>query len=222
MNILTILHSFLVLMQLKLSTAFHQHFIPPVENAGGRSKTQPNSLRTIFSPVDGKWIESKRVTSWGTWGQEEFCSKGTYAYGIMVKYEEIGTTDDNTGINGFALLCKEANGFPVHSHPSSRIGPWGEWIECHCPAAPFNYLTGFKLCSLPPQGDSDDVAAFGFDMECSISKVHTCIYKANVFCGNLISCPKEYPRICGIRTQVEATWIIGDDTALNNVKFYCC
>lgn len=27
----------------------------------------------------------------------------------MVKYEEIGTTDDNTGINGFALLCKEGN-----------------------------------------------------------------------------------------------------------------
>ncbi|OXA47332.1 Vitelline membrane outer layer protein 1 [Folsomia candida] len=133
------------------------------------------SSRTRLSPFNGKWIESHRVTNCGTWGPAEFCPKGTHAQGVMVKYEELGTTDDNTGINGIALLCSEANGLPVYSKPSSSVAPWGEWRDCHCPTGLFNHLTGFKLCTLPAQGLTDDVSGFGFYTECSISKVQTCL-----------------------------------------------
>lgn len=53
----------------------------------------------------GQWIKSNRVTNFGDWGRVEYCPSGQHAIGVMVKYEEIGSTNDHTGINGIALLC---------------------------------------------------------------------------------------------------------------------
>ncbi|OXA45273.1 Vitelline membrane outer layer protein 1 [Folsomia candida] len=175
----------------------------------------------------GQWIKSNRVTNFGDWGRVEYCPSGQHAIGVMVKYEEIGSTNDHTGINGIALLCAFRDGRPSPWTPTSSVAPWGEWKDCNCPEGRDYYLEGFQLCTLPPQGSGDDISAFAFYMVCHTFGVHYCLHKANLgdqYCSDLIMCPQEYPRICGIRTQVEdPPWYVHtDDTALNNVDFFCC
>jgi hypothetical protein len=75
--------------------------------------------------------------------------------------------------------------------------------------------------SEPDQGNGDDTAANGVKLYCSsreLSNHHEAPWGR---WGNLIRCP-DSTYICGLKTQVEGSQGKGDDTALNNVIFYCC
>ncbi|OXA43000.1 Vitelline membrane outer layer protein 1 [Folsomia candida] len=219
-----ILLLFVFTLHLQFSAGFHSHVGPPPVEPSSTSmgtNSAPDSGRQ--GGHKGEWIKSKRTTNWGDWGDAQFCPRGSFADGIFVKYEDLGTPDD-TGINGIGLRCIFPDGRIVADNPTSSAGIWGDWIDCQCPKLK-EFADGFKLCTLPPQGDGDDVSAYGFFMSCTTSGVHTCLYRSNwsqKFCSELIKCPKQYPRICGIQTQVEGTLFFGDDTSLNNVDFYCC
>ncbi|OXA61411.1 Vitelline membrane outer layer protein 1 [Folsomia candida] len=192
----------------QFSEGFHHKFVPPRQGRGRRIPHPFGRHR-----IEGTWITSERVTNWGDWGEESFCPVGSFAIGLRVKYEEFWQ-DDDTAINGIGLNCA----FP------SKIGPNGIWEECRCPASPFEAVIGHRLCVLETQGAMDDVSAYGLYIICEKTGLHRCVREIDFGeCSPEVVCPEEYPRICGIQTQVEDNqWWLLDQTSLNNVDFYCC
>ncbi|OXA45847.1 Vitelline membrane outer layer protein 1 [Folsomia candida] len=183
-------------------------------------------ISTGWRIVEGQWIRSDRTTDWGGWGEASFCPVGAYATGLEVKYEEIGRGDD-TAINGIALQCAYGSGQPVYHSPRSKEGHWGNWKKCRCSNDAIDRVRAFRLCVQQPQGiKPDDMSAYGLYYHCGISGQKTCVLEnrkvKDGICSDWISCPGKYKRICGLRTQVEDRQWSGDDTALNNVDFYCC
>ena len=100
--------------------------------------------------------------------------------------------------------------------------PWGAYAtDAMCP--PGEKLSGFIMKSEPNQGrKGDDTAANALKMYCSNRMLFNLHENPYGRWGNLIMCPTN-AYICGLRAQVETP--LGrkeDDTALNNVMFYCC
>ncbi|OXA61417.1 Vitelline membrane outer layer protein 1 [Folsomia candida] len=202
----------------QFSGGFHHTFIPPWE---GRSRGIPS--QAARRGIDGEWIQSEQVTDWGKFGKEEFCPVGSFAIGFRVKYAEVGQ-DDDTGINGIGLICVFANGQPIQQNPSSTVGAFGRWQECRCPGEPFEAVVGHRLCVQESQGEHvDDISAYGLYLVCEKRRLFGCVHEYDIGpCSDAVVCPDEYPKICGIRTQVEERQWGEDDTSLNNVDFFCC
>ncbi|XP_058614496.1 vitelline membrane outer layer protein 1-like [Onychostoma macrolepis] len=159
---------------------------------------------------------------WGSWGEREMCPSGTYAAGFSLKVEDPIQGDD-TAINGIRLHCVDASKASSNSHHDyasvqSDVGSWGQWKDIKwCPSG---FLTDFQLRVESPQGDGDDTAANNIQFRCSQgflmgdgapwgdwgSWSQTCDGKG----------------ICGIKTLVEKPQGRGDDTALNDMRMYCC
>ncbi|KAM9450371.1 vitelline membrane outer layer protein 1-like isoform 1-T2 [Clarias gariepinus] len=155
----------------------------------------------------------------GSWGPREMCPFGTYATGFSLKVEE-ELNDDNTALNGISLYC---SGSPLSSQPESTVesdeGSWGNWTEeIYCD---YGVLIAFQLCVEGSQGDGDDTAANNIRFLCSSGERLT---------GDGMSWGKWGKRsatcfnsaICGIQTRVEPPQNPGDNTALNDVRFFCC
>ncbi|CAG2215598.1 unnamed protein product [Mytilus edulis] len=132
---------------------------------------------------------------------------------------------DDTSLNGIQLLCgtkhhRSNYGFAV----TSGYGPWGGWsgtIKCgHA-----FFLAAFSLQVEKSQGRGDDTAANYVKFRCKSVNMHWPGYEigGHGFWGHYggwSTCPYG-TAICGLRTKIEAP-IRGDDTALNDVLFYCC
>ncbi|CAF0705335.1 unnamed protein product, partial [Brachionus calyciflorus] len=80
---------------------------------------------------------------------------------------------------------------------------------------------GFKFIFEPPI-DGDNTAGNMIGMYCEDGDYITYDMKLSTFDlkYDAKTCPEDHA-ICGIRTQIQPD-INGDDTALNNVDFYCC
>lgn len=137
------------------------------------------------------------------------------AIGFNTKVEEPQGDGDDTALNSIKLVC--ANDKEIYSGE----GEWGQWGEnAICPSG--SYLNGFKLKVEPVQGDGDDTASNGIIMFCSDG---TELNNNNEgqwgdWSENYM-CPEE-KNICGFRQQIEPPVGEGDDTAMNNVLFFCC
>ncbi|XP_032075089.1 vitelline membrane outer layer protein 1-like [Thamnophis elegans] len=147
---------------------------------------------------------------WGNWGPYEFC-KGGYAIGFALKVEEPQGRGDDTALNGILLHCDQGN--PI----TSTIGPWGEWtVPQFCKSG--HHLVSFSLRVERRQGNGDDTAANNIKFTCSDGER---IMGYGLNWGDFGSW-SDRCGICGLQTRVEGKQGRGDDTALNNVIFFCC
>uniref|UniRef100_A0A673HFR6 Vitelline membrane outer layer protein 1-like n=1 Tax=Sinocyclocheilus rhinocerous TaxID=307959 RepID=A0A673HFR6_9TELE len=204
---ISIMFSLLVITGLQVS----------VESTGTRSERS----------IDRRYRSELTVPNggrWGSWGQREMCPTGTYAAGFSLKVEDPIGRGDDTALNGIRLHCVDlfqGSSHSYHDYASvqSDVGSWGRWTDIKwCPSG---FLTAFVLLVEQPQGAGDDTAANTIAFTCSGGSLlqgdgtnwgdwgkwsHTCVGKW----------------ICGIQSRIEEPQGEGDDTALNDVRMFCC
>uniref|UniRef100_A0ABM5FWH5 Vitelline membrane outer layer protein 1-like n=1 Tax=Pogona vitticeps TaxID=103695 RepID=A0ABM5FWH5_9SAUR len=154
---------------------------------------------------------------WGSWGQREYCPIG-HAIGFSLKvapYQGGKASQDDTALNGLRLVCND------NTFISSAVGKWGAWSEInHCPRP--HKLVSFSLRVEKSQGFGDDTAANNIQFLCSDETVLRGNSHNWGHYGLWSPRCKDDTFICGLRTKVESPQQSGDDTAFNDVVFFCC
>ncbi|KAI5612878.1 vitelline membrane outer layer protein 1, partial [Silurus asotus] len=162
--------------------------------------------------------------SWGVWGNPEKCPSGTYATGFSLKVQPYqGFWVDDTALNGIALHCSEPIGNNGIVGPFTTIksseGSWGSWTQnVWCPNG---VLTAFQLQVESYQWLLDDSAATNIRFICTGNQVLEGSGMNWGYWGSWSTVCAENG-ICGIQTKVDSPNWQRDDTALNDVLFYCC
>uniref|UniRef100_UPI00358FA151 vitelline membrane outer layer protein 1 homolog isoform X2 n=1 Tax=Myxine glutinosa TaxID=7769 RepID=UPI00358FA151 len=124
---------------------------------------------------------------------------------------------DDTAVNGITLICTSQGNRYINI--MSDYGKWGCWtLPLWCP---YGHLSAFRLQVKSSQGAGDDSAVNNIDFKCSHGSMLTgqgLSYGTHGSWSN--DCGKN--AICGLRTKIEKSVGARDDTALNDVQFYCC
>ncbi|XP_053167122.1 vitelline membrane outer layer protein 1-like [Hemicordylus capensis] len=169
-------------------------------------RKEPRDYRTVLKVENGG--------PFGDWGEIELCPEG-YARGFAIKVQaHQGIWYDDTALNGIRLYCTKGQVI------ESKTGPWGNWSEAkYCPKG--NFIS-FGLRVEKPQGPFlDDTAASNVRFTCEGGHVLTGkSHNWGTFGLWSDRCISGF--ICGLQTKVEDKQGVGDDTALNDARFFCC
>ncbi|KAG8430995.1 hypothetical protein GDO86_019591 [Hymenochirus boettgeri] len=165
-----------------------------------------------------KIITVKNGGKKGEWTQTEHCPQGTKARGFSLKVESQAFLSDDTALNGIILHCTR-DGMDEDSVVSSGQGRWGantgtNWCTD-------GYLVAFSLRVETSSYTFDETAANNIRFKCNNGKY---LEGKGMSWGNYSQWSPECEEgICGIQTKIEKEQgMFGDDTALNDVRFYCC
>ncbi|CAG2233561.1 unnamed protein product [Mytilus edulis] len=165
----------------------------------------------------------------GEWADEEYCTKGHYAIGYKMKIEGPHETD-NTELNAIEIICGSRGSDRCGDKASSGQQHWGDWTgEALCPANTF--LTSFSLQVQKNDESRDNTAANHVKFKCRNFKDSGSDFDLSYPPGYGLygsygewsdACPVN-SAICGIKTKIHPDKGFGiDDTALNDVQFFCC
>ncbi|XP_045192206.2 uncharacterized protein LOC123548751 [Mercenaria mercenaria] len=199
----------------------------------------PDELqRHIEFLSDGRVTKTLTVEnggSYGLWFTPQFCPVGTFAIGFNMKYEENqGIDGDNTALNAVSLQCADRNGVrrTLQRLVQSAAGHRGQWTgDVFCPKnkhIPL-FLQRFALRVQPEKQTGDDTMANLVRFSCNdlhwtqnLQELANPIVGAEGQYGKWSEkCPTG-SAICGIQTRIEGHLSKGDNTALNDVRFFCC
>ncbi|CAK7317281.1 Vitelline membrane outer layer protein 1 homolog [Vulpes lagopus] len=165
-------------------------------------------------------IEVTNGGPWGDWAWPEMCPDGFFASGFSLKEEPPqGISRDDTALNGIRLHCSRGNAERNTQVVESQSGRWGSWSEpLWCPGGGF--LVAFSLSVEARQTLGDNTAANNVRFRCSDS---TELERPGLAWGDFGKWSKPCPKgVCGLQTKVEPPMGLQDDTALNDVRFFCC
>nr|XP_045015031.1 vitelline membrane outer layer protein 1 homolog [Jaculus jaculus] len=130
-----------------------------------------------------------------------------------------GIAGDDTALNGIRLHCTRGNaGHNTHA-VESKSGSWGVWSEpLWCLGNSF--LVAFSLRVEPSKFPGDNTAVNNVRFRCSDG---TELEGPGMGWGDFgdwsNTCPKG---ACGLQTKIEPSRGLLDDTALNDVRIFCC
>ncbi|NXP49581.1 VMO1 protein, partial [Heliornis fulica] len=160
---------------------------------------------------------------WGDWAWLEMCPPDSYAGGVSFKVEAPqGAMEDDTALNGIRLHCSHGGDHAGGYTAESQSGRWGHWSEAQwCPHR--GRLLGFALRVQAPRHGllSDEVAATSARFACSSGHILEGPGSPWGQWGDWS--PQCHRGVCGIQTRQEpARGLRKDDTALNDLRLFCC
>ncbi|ELK24089.1 Vitelline membrane outer layer protein 1 like protein [Myotis davidii] len=170
--------------------------------------------RAVGSRSYTQVIEVTNGGPWGDWAWPEMCPDGFFTIGFSIKVEPPqGIPGDDTAMNGIRLHC--SRGHKVES----ESGRWGAWSEpLWCPHGSF--LVAFSLRVEAPKTLEDNTGANNVRFRCSDGKE---LEGPGLAWGDFGSWSEPCPKgICGLQTKVQRPRGLPDDTAMNDVRFFCC
>ncbi|XP_058040088.1 vitelline membrane outer layer protein 1 homolog [Ahaetulla prasina] len=176
---------------------------------------------TFANRRDYDSISVKNGGQWGVWTWIDKCPPGSYAIGFSIRVEEYRGASDDTSLNGIRLFCSTEQTSNIMYTVESEPGEYGHWSGIRwCPRN--GILRSFQLKVEPEQGAGDDTAVNNIRFRCSNGLQ---IEEAGGPFGEYSewSTPCERGGICGLQTKQEHyQGFFIDDTALNDVRFFCC
>ncbi|XP_070250029.1 vitelline membrane outer layer protein 1 homolog [Myotis yumanensis] len=170
--------------------------------------------RAVGSRSYTQVIEVTNGGPWGDWAWPEMCPDGFFTIGFSIKVEPPqGIPGDDTAMNGIRLHC--SRGHKVES----ESGRWGAWSEpLWCPHGSF--LVAFSLRVEAPTTIGDNTGANNLRFRCSDGKE---LEGPGLAWGDFGSWSEPCPKgICGLQTKIQRPRGLPDDTAVNDVRFFCC
>ena len=138
---------------------------------------------------------------------------------------------DDTSMNGLRLTCLRPGSLEFFGTISSEPAPWGTWskpYDCQRSSGFESFLTKFSLKVEPRRGNfRDDSAANNIKFMCRpLDSTREYVVESlggpwGRFGAWSGSCGMR-SAVCGIQTKVASPRGPGDDTGLNDVRFFCC
>ncbi|VDI40618.1 Hypothetical predicted protein [Mytilus galloprovincialis] len=137
---------------------------------------------------------------------------------------------DSSELNAIEIICGSRGGVCCGDTASSGQQVWGVWtVEALCPAK--TLMVAFSLQVHQYNGESDNTGANYVKFKCRSFKdggsdsdlSYTPGYGPYGTYGEWSDACPDNSAICGIQTKIQSYQGGGaDDTALNDVKFFCC
>ncbi|CAL4077176.1 unnamed protein product, partial [Meganyctiphanes norvegica] len=189
----------------------------------------------VMDVVEMKYVplELDYAMKWGHWGDTEFCPEGSFAYGFRIKVED-STAKDDTALNGIRLICRSPGDvgsdgvFPKkkawEANITSTVQKWGTW-RGRMEGQKINFRIYIFSNLLILFADRQKGI---FNQTNSRLEADTRLCESTPTSGLGSTFTKIFWSswgrvICGIQTRVEEHLpIYEDDTALNDVRMFCC
>jgi hypothetical protein len=189
-----------------------------------------DTTKSCYTRSDLQSFVTVRSGNWGDWAPcFSYCPEGGFAYEAQLKSEAyLGKSGDDTAANALGVHCFNRSTIADQGWITSSSQKWGNWgsIADTVPYDIGNPWIGAIVGFSRSQGSGDDTAVnkIGmYDLFSGVASGGRYPSYATDFTSDYASgvCPAG-TAICGIRTQIEAVQVIGDNTAMNGLAIACC